>query len=103
MTGRVREIDRALGLHKAEPMAVFRQWLGKSKQLPLGLYEIFTGFFEIKEEDTTDKQGEGHAITLKAERPPIIGEQVAGWDGASVGEAKTVQEEQSSAPRREDG
>ena len=36
MTGRVREIDRALGLHKAEPMAEFTKWLGKSKQLPLG-------------------------------------------------------------------
>ena len=84
--------SRALGLHKAEPMAEFTKWLGKSKQLPLGLYEIFPEFFDIKEETTKEKQGEGSAITLKQERPTTIGEKVANWDGISKGEAKVVEE-----------
>ena len=103
MTGRVREIDRALGLHKAEPMAEFTKWLGKSKQLPLGLYEIFPEFFDIKEETTKEKQGEGSAITLKQERPPTIGEKVANWDGMSKGEAKIVEEKKSTFPERTEG
>ena len=61
-------------------------------------------FFETKEETTKGKQGEGSAVTLKAERPPIIGETVAAWDGTSVGEAKVVEEEKPiEVPRREEG
>ena len=105
-TGRVREIDRALGLQKAAPMAEFRRWLGKSKQLPLGLYEIFPEYFDIKEETTKEKQGEGSAITLKPERPPIVGESVAAWDGERLGDAPErveAEAEVPDVPRRYEG
>ena len=87
-------------------MAEFRRWLGKSKQLPLGLYEIVPEYFDIKEETTKERQGEGSAITLKPERPPIVGESVAAWDGERLGDApETVQAEAEvpDVPRRYEG
>ena len=83
----MREIDRALGLNQAIPMAEFVKYLGKSKQLPRGLYEIFPEFFDIKEETTKERQGEGSAITLAPERPPIVGDSIAAWDGERLGDA----------------
>ena len=49
---------------------------------------MFPEFFEIKEESTKEAEGEGHAITLKQERPPLVGETVANWDGQALGAAK---------------
>ena len=43
--------------------------------------------FEIKEETTKEKQGEGSAIKLKAEGPPMVGETVAAWVGERLGDA----------------
>ncbi len=82
-------------------MAEFRKWMGESKQLPLGLYEIFP-VFASKEEATRENQGEGSAITLKPGRPPIIGEAVASWDGLVKGEARIV-EKIPDAPERQEG
>ena len=98
--GRVREIDRALGLNQAIPMAEFVKYLGKSKQLPLGLYEIFPEFFQIKEETTKEKQGEGSGILLNPEHPPIVGEELPDWDGekARGGATRRVREEPEAAP-----
>ena len=102
----MREIDRALGLQKAAPMAEFRRWLGKSEQLPLGFYEIFPEYFDIKGETTKERQGEGSAITLKPERPPIVGESVAAWDGERLGDAPErveAEAEVPDVPRRYEG
>ena len=63
----------------------------------------FSRIFDIKEETTKEKQGEGSAITLKQERPPTIGEKVANWDGMSKGEAKVVEEKKSTFPERIEG
>ena len=88
-------------------MAEFVKYLGKSKQLPLGLYENFPEFFDIKEETTKEKQWEGSAITLKPEHPPIVGEELPDWDGerARGGAARRVTEEPErlEAPFREEG
>ena len=89
--GRVRAIDRDLKLQRPQVKEVVSEFLPKNR-LPLALYEIFPEFFDIKEETTKEKQGEGSAITLKQERPPTIGEKVANWDGISKGEAKVVEE-----------
>ena len=57
-----------------------------------------------KEESTKEAQGEGHAITLKLERPPIVGEKVANWDGQTLGSAKKVEAEAAPQPlQRYDG
>ena len=81
-------------------MAEFVKYLGKSKQLPLGLYEIFPEFFQIKEETTKEKQGEGSGILLNPEHPPIVGEELPDWDGekARGGATRRVREEPEAAP-----
>ena len=80
-------------------MAIFQEFLGKSKRLPLGLYEIYPEFFEIKEEK--DTQGEGHAIILKGDAPPITGQEVAQYDPSSgkvsTQKAKDPDEERETA------
>ncbi len=44
------------------------------------MYEMFLDILDIKEEATSDAQGEGHAITLQPERPSIVGDTRAEWD-----------------------
>ena len=77
-TGRVRAIDRDLKLHE-EPKEIMAEFLPRVR-LPLAMYEIFPEYFDVREQKTSDTQGEGHSITLQPERPSTIGETVAEWD-----------------------
>ena len=65
---------------------------------PLGPYEIFPEYFDIKEERTSDTQGEGHSITLQPERPSTVGETKAPWDPATETLGGRVAEPVAEAP-----
>jgi hypothetical protein len=100
-TGRIRAIDRDLKLHKA-PKEIMAEFLPKTR-LPLALYEMFPEFFDVESDDKlkkTDTRGEGHAVTLLAQRPAIVGESVAPWnpDTETLGDAVKVEKEPAAAP-----